>query len=99
MSSKTRSPDINQSKSALLKIIKPKYIAMYDEDEYQALLEDVSGPGGVDRLRTVILDHDWFAPFNKGGLAKKKKSKPKSNKGSIDYRKTGMFYGGMAKKR
>jgi len=94
------SKDINQSKSALLKLIKVPYITMYDKDEWNGLLDDVSGPGGVDRLRTIILDHDWFAPLmNKGGLAKKKKSKPKSNKGSTDYRKTGMFYGGMAKKK
>ena len=68
--------DINQSKSKLLQMIKPAYLKMFDKDEWKALKEDATGPGGVDRLRRTIEEHDWFAPFmNKGGAVKNKMNK------------------------
>ena len=55
-------------------MIKPAYLKMFDKDEWKALKEEATGPGGVDRLRRTIEEHDWFAPFmNKGGAVKKKK--------------------------
>ena len=94
--------DLNQPVAKLLKLIKPSFFEYFGSDaksEWKYLLDESKGPGGSDRVRSYIKEYDGFNPFNKGGLAKKKKSKPKSNKGSIDYRKTGMFYGGMAKKK
>ena len=94
--------DLNQPVAKLLKLIKPSFFEYFGSDaksEWKYLLDESKGPGGSDRVRSYIEEYDGFNPFNKGGLAKKKKSKPKSNKGSIDYRKTGMFYGGMAKKK
>ena len=99
-------------------MIKPAYLKMFDKDEWKALKEDATGPGGVDRLRRTIEEHDWFAPFmNKGGAVKKKKmamggmmptEERKINPttgltmkkgGMTDMRKTGKFYGGMARKK
>jgi len=67
--------DINQSRAKLLQIIRPAFIQMYGKDEWKALKEETTGPGGIDYLRRTIEEHDWFK-MNTGGVVKKKKNAP-----------------------
>ena len=92
--------DLNQPAAKLLRLIKPSFFEYYGSDaprEWAGLVAQSKGPGGSDRVRDYITDHDGFAPFNKGGLAKKKTTKTKMakggsvKKGHTDRRKD-MFY-------
>jgi hypothetical protein len=85
----------------ILKIIRPAFMAYWGDEaaaEWQALKEDSTGPGGIDRLRSYVEEYEFdnasvrkkYLGMNKGGAVKK----PKMNKGGAvhtDYRKKGLF--------
>lgn len=91
------------SKTELLKKYGPKIKEIYGAEEFKYIKEESSGPGGVDRLRT-LLDSMDAKTLNRGGMVKKKPKK--FNKGGTPMamgkakmakKKKMMRGGGMAK--
>ena len=93
------------SKAELLKKYGPKIKEIYGAEELKYIKEESSGPGGVDRLRT-LLDSMDAKTLNRGGMVKRKPKK--FNKGGTPMamgkakmakKKKMMRGGGMAKKK
>lgn len=87
------------SKADLLKKYGPKIKEIYGEEELKYVKEESSGPGGIDRLRS-LLDSMDAKTFNRGGVVKKTATKKMRGGGMAKVAaKKKMMRGGVAKKR
>jgi len=91
------------SKAELLKKYGPKIKEIYGAEEFNYIKEESSGPGGVDRLRS-LLDSMDAKTLNRGGMVKKRSKKFSQGgttmaMGKAKMAKKKMMQGGMAKKK